>query len=272
MPDERREGQAIVLMIGDVVGPPGLRALFQQLPSLKRKTGADLVVANGENALRGLGIGPEEAAYMLSSGVDVITSGNHVWEKKAAAELLSGEERLLRPANYPPGLPGKGFLHFSGRRFEWVVINLQGREGLFDIDCPFRAASELVARAKREHPQAFIVVDFHAESTEEKEALAWSLDGVASVVAGTHTHVQTADERLLPKGTGYLTDLGMTGPVDSVIGVKKETCIRRSLSQIPYKMETAEGEAALSGAFFTLDAQSGRCLSIERICLSPVKG
>ncbi|MCX7026736.1 MAG: TIGR00282 family metallophosphoesterase [Spirochaetes bacterium] len=271
MPDERQEDPATLLMIGDVVGPPGLRALFQQLPSLKKKSGADLVVANGENALKGFGIGQEEMTSMLNSGVDVVTSGNHVWERKEASEFLDAEEKLLRPANYPPGLPGRGFLHFKGRRFEWIIINLQGREELYDIDCPFRTAAELVARAKRGHPSAFIVIDFHAESTEEKEALAWSLDGAVSVVAGTHTHVQTADERLLPKGTGYLTDLGMTGPIDSVIGVKKEICIKRSLSQIPYKMETAEGEAALSGALFSLDAQSRRCLSIERIYLAAAR-
>ena len=268
MPDDRREGQAIVLMIGDIVGPPGLRILFQLLPALKKKTGADIVVANGENALHGFGIGAEETALMLSSGVDVITSGNHVWERKEAADLLDSEKALLRPSNYPPGLPGKGFLHVQGRRFEWIVINLQGREGLYNIDCPFREASELVARARREHPKAFIAIDFHAESTEEKEALAWSLDGQVSVFAGTHTHVQTADERILPKGTGYLGDLGMSGPIDSVIGMKKEICIKRSLSQIPFKMETAEGEAALSGALFRLDEADGRCLSVERFHLA----
>ena len=272
MPDEKREGRAVVLMIGDVVGPPGLRTLFQLLPALKKKTGADIVVANGENALRGFGIGAEEAALMLTSGVDAITSGNHVWERKEAADLLNGEKALLRPANYPPGLPGKGFLHIQGRKYEWVVINLQGREGLYNIDCPFREGTELAARAKREHPKAFAVIDFHAESAEEKEALAWSLDGQVGVVAGTHTHVQTADERILPKGTGYLSDLGMTGPVDSVIGMKKEICIKRSLSQIPYKMEIAEGEAALSGALFTLDAGTGLCLSIERIRLAAQGG
>ena len=268
MPDDRREALATLLMIGDVVGPPGLRALFQQLPSLKKKTGADLVVANGENALKGFGIGQDEVSAMFSSGVDVITTGNHVWDRKEAAELLVSEAKLLRPANYPPGLPGKGCLFSMGRHFEWVVINLQGREGLYNIDCPFRAAEELVARARREHPHAHIVIDFHAESTEEKEALAWSLDGRVSVVAGTHTHVLTADERILPKGTGYITDLGMTGPIDSIIGMNKEICIKRSLSQIPYKMETAEGEAAMSGALFTLDEESGICLSIERIYLA----
>jgi metallophosphoesterase (TIGR00282 family) len=254
-------------MVGDIVGPPGLRALFALLPSFAKKHSADLVVANGENAQKGFGIGREELDIILSSGVMAITTGNHVWERKEAAELLEAEKALLRPANYPPGLPGKGILHLKGRAFEWVVINLQGREGLYTIDCPFRAADELVAKAKRQHPEAFIVIDFHAESPEEKEALAWHLDGRASVVAGTHTHVPTADERILPLGTGYITDLGMTGPIDSIIGVKTDICIRRSLTQIPFKMETAEGEAFMSGALFHIDPSSKACIGIERFNL-----
>lgn len=255
-------------MVGDVVGASGLRVLFAQLPAFSRKKNADIVIANGENSLKGYGIGKEELDIMLSSGVSVITTGNHVWERKEAAELLDAEKLLLRPANYPPGLPGKGLLHVKGREFEWVVINLQGREFLYAIDCPFRTADELIAKAKREYPAAMVIVDFHAESAEEKEALAWHLDGRASVVAGTHTHVQTADERIFPEGIGYLTDLGMTGPIDSIIGVKKEICIRRSISQIPYKMETAEGEAAMAGAIFGVDPQTKRCVSIERFYLA----
>jgi metallophosphoesterase (TIGR00282 family) len=261
------EHKATLIMVGDIVGPPGLRALFALLPSFAKKHSADLVVANGENAQRGFGIGREELDIILSSGVSAITTGNHVWERKEAAELLDSEQALLRPANYPPGLPGKGMLHCNGRNFEWVVINLQGREGLYSIDCPFRAADELVAKAKRQYPSAFVVIDFHAESSEEKEALAWHLDGRASVVAGTHTHVPTADERILPKGTGYLTDLGMTGPTDSIIGVKTDICIKRSLTQIPYKMETAEGEAFMSGAIFHMDPFAKTCISIERFNL-----
>jgi len=264
------ESMAYAMMVGDVIGAPGLRALFAQLPTFAKKSGSDLVVANGENALKGFGIGEEELRTMLACGVSAVTTGNHVWERKEAAELLEKSAELLRPANYPPGLPGRGLLHAAGRNFEWVVINLQGREDLYPIDCPFRTADELVAKARRDYPKAMILVDFHAESPEEKEALAWHLDGKASVVAGTHTHVQTADERILPKGTGYITDLGMSGPVDSVIGVKKEICIKRSLSQIPYKMETAEGEAALSGAVFGIDPQTRKCVSIERFYLATV--
>ncbi|MEN6491492.1 MAG: TIGR00282 family metallophosphoesterase [Rectinema sp.] len=274
-------GTANVLMIGDVVGAPGLRALFTFLPSLIKRTEDDLVVANGETALKGFGIGADEIAAMRSYGVDVITSGNHVWEHKEAPELLEAEQSLLRPANYPKGLPGRGTAYIEGGgapgqpaptracgasgRFEWLVVNLQGRRELYDIDCPFVKADQILATAAREHPNALIIVDFHAESNEEKEALAWHVDGRAAVLAGTHTHVPTADERILPKGTGYLTDLGMTGPVDSVIGMNGDICIRRFLTQIPYKMETAEGSAAIMGALFRLDPESRRCVSIEHI-------
>ncbi len=270
---------ANVLMIGDIVGAPGLRALFTFLPALIKKTEADIVVANGENALKGFGIGAEEVTAIRSYGVDVITSGNHVWERKEAPELLDAEQCLLRPANYPKGLPGHSSAHLGASapahavtrssgasgRFEWLVINLQGRRDMYDIDCPFTRADQLLTSAAREHPHALAVIDFHAESNEEKEALAWYLDGRASVVAGTHTHVPTADERVLPKGTGYLTDLGMTGPVDSVIGMNGDVCIRRFLTQIPFKMETAEGSAALMGALFRLDPGSKRCVTIERV-------
>ena len=261
------ERKASLIMVGDIVGPPGLRALFALLPSFAKKHSADLLVANGENAQKGYGIGKEELDIMLSAGVSAITTGNHVWERKDAMELLDGEQALLRPANYPASLSGKGLLHVKGRAFEWVVINLQGREGLYAIDCPFRTADELVAKARRQHPGAFVIVDFHAESPEEKEALAWHLDGRASVVAGTHTHVPTADERILPKGTGYITDLGMTGAIDSIIGVKTEICVKRSLTQIPYKMETAEGEAFMSGALFHIDPSTMACVGIERFNL-----
>lgn len=256
---------ANVLMIGDVVGAPGIRALFALLPSLIKKTEADLVIANGENAQKGFGISQEELSAMRSFGVDVITSGNHVWERKEALSLLDSEERLLRPANYPKGLPGRGALAVEGRRFRWFVMNLQGRREMYDIDCPFARADQLIAQAGREHPGALIVVDFHAEMTEEKEALGFYLDGRAAVVAGTHTHVPTADERILPGGTGYLTDLGMTGPVDSVIGMNGDICVRRFLTQIPFKMETADGPAALMGALFKIDPGQGRCVEIQRI-------
>lgn len=254
-----------VLMIGDVVGEPGIKALFAGLGELRHRLGADLVVANGENAAGGFGITLEETRRLLELGVDVITSGNHVWEKKGATELLESEPRLLRPANYPSGAPGRGFAYAEAGDAVWAVINLQGRVGLYPIDCPFKTADALLAEIARDRPGAIVLVDFHAESNEEKEALALYLDGRVTAVAGTHTHVQTADERLLPGGTGYITDLGMTGPEDSVIGVKTEICIRRSLTQIPIKMETAEGRAAIQGVLFSVDPQSHRCVKVERI-------
>jgi metallophosphoesterase (TIGR00282 family) len=254
-----------VLMIGDVIGEPGMKALFAGLGELRRRLGADLVVVNGENANGGFGITKDECDRLLALGVDVVTSGNHVWEKKGATELLDSEPRLLRPANYPAGAPGSGMvrLELGGQAF--AVLNLQGREGLYPIDCPFRCAEGLLATLRAESPETIVVVDVHAESNEEKEALGFWLDGKVSAVAGTHTHVQTADERILPQGTGYLTDLGMTGPGDSVIGVKTEICLRRSLTQMPIKMETAEGPAVIHGALFEIDGASRRCLKVERV-------
>ncbi len=253
------------LMIGDVVGTPGLKALFAGLGPLVRSTGASIVVANGENALGGFGIGREEVDKLFEMGVQVVTSGNHVWERPGSAELLEAEPRLLRPANYPPGAPGRGLALVESGGARWAILNLQGREEMSPIDCPFRAADELLARVGAEAPGSIVLVDFHAESVEEKEALAFHLDGRVSAVAGTHTHVQTADERILPRGTGYLTDLGMTGPDDSVIGVKAEICVRRGLTQMPIKMESAEGPASISGALFTMDAETRACLKVERI-------
>jgi len=256
---------AKVLMIGDVIGEAGMKALFAGLGELKRRLGADLVVVNGENSASGVGITQAEVARFFEMGVDVITSGNHVWEKPGSTELLENTERLLRPANYPPGAPGRGLALVDKGGLSFAVINLQGREGMSAIDCPFRGGAAILDELEAGHPGAIAVIDFHAESGEEKEALGFHLDGRASVVAGTHTHVQTADERILPKGLGFLGDLGMTGPVDSVIGVKKDICIRRSLTQIPIKMETAEGASTIRGALFTIDAATKRCLAVERV-------
>lgn len=253
------------LMIGDVIGQPGLKALFAGLGPLVRSTCADIVVANGENVQGGFGIGKEEADRLFSIGVQVITTGNHVWERPGAGELLAATERLLRPYNYPPGAPGAGRVILESGGATWAVLNLQGREGMSPIDCPFRGADAALAAIEAEAPGAIVIVDFHAESVEEKEALGFYLDGRVSAVAGTHTHVQTADERILPKGTGYITDIGMSGPVESVIGVKIDICVKRGLTQMPIKMESAEGEASISGVLFSIDGETGRCLSVERV-------
>jgi metallophosphoesterase (TIGR00282 family) len=252
-------------MIGDVIGQPGLKALFAGLGPLVRSTRADIVIANGENAMGGFGIGKEEADRLFSIGIQVITTGNHVWERPGSAELLSANPRLLRPANYPPGAAGTGTAILEAGGVSWAVLNLQGREDMTPIDCPFRGADTAIAAIEAEAPGAIILVDFHAESVEEKEALGFYLDGRVAAMAGTHTHVQTADERILPKGTGYITDIGMSGPLDSVIGVKVDICVRRGLTQMPIKMESAEGEAFISGVLFTIDPETRRCLSVERI-------
>jgi hypothetical protein len=253
------------LMLGDVVGQPGLKALFAGLGPLVRTTSADIVIANGENAQGGFGIGKEESDKLFELGVQVITTGNHVWERPGSAELLASTPRLLRPANYPLGASGKGWATLQSGGATWAVLNLQGREGMTPIDCPFRCADSALAEIASEAPGAIVLVDFHAESVEEKEALAFYLDGRIAALAGTHTHVQTADERILPKGTGYITDLGMSGPVDSVIGVKADICVRRCLTQMPIKMESAEGDASILGALFSIDKASGACVSVERI-------
>ncbi len=253
------------LMIGDVIGQPGMKALFAGLGPLVRSTRADIVIANGENAQGGFGIGKEEADRLFSIGVQVITTGNHVWERSGSAELLAATPLLLRPANYPPGAPGIGSAILEAGGAIWAVLNLQGREGMTPIDCPFRGADAALESIFAAAPEAIVLVDFHAESVDEKEALGFYLDGRVAAVAGTHTHVQTADERILPKGTGYITDIGMSGPVDSVIGVRIDICVRRGLTQMPIKMESAEGEASISGALFTIDGETKRCLSVERI-------
>ncbi len=253
------------LMIGDVIGKPGMKALFAGLGPLVKSTGADIVIANGENAQDGFGICREDADKLFAMGVHVITSGNHIWEREGAAELLDSTPRLLRPANYPPGAPGKGHVVVETKGASWAVINLQGREGMSAIDCPFRAADAMLASIAVEAPDAIVLIDFHAESVEEKESLGFYLDGRAAAVAGTHTHVQTADERILPGGLGYISDIGMSGPEDSVIGVKVDICLRRGLTQMPIKMESAEGSASIHGVLFEIDAASRRCVGVSRI-------
>ena len=252
-----------VLMLGDVIGDSGLAALKDRLPGLMSENGVSLVVANGENAAGGFGLTRETADAMFSIGVDCITGGNHVWEKKGSAELLDGDSRILRPLNYPQGAPGHGLFRLEKDGVIWYVFNVQGREGMTPIDSPFSRMDE----ALKDLPSgSLVVVDFHAEAFQEKEALSLYLDGRVGVVAGTHTHIQTADERILPKGTGYIGDLGMCGPVDSIIGVRIEGCIRRNVTQMPIKMEVADGPSMINGAIFSLDRQ-GHCTGIQRIRL-----
>jgi len=262
------------LVLGDVVGQPGCRALFIGLADLVRRLGADIVIANGENAADGFGLTPEIAERMFKSGVHVITSGNHIWQKREIYPVLQVNDTLLRPENYPvlppPGsVPGKGHCLVTVRGHAVLVINLEGRVNLSPLRDPFLVGRSLL---KQFRGRARIsIVDFHAESVEEKEALGLFLDGEASAVIGTHTHVQTADERILPGGTAYITDIGMTGPTDSVIGMKRDTAIARSLSQMPLKMEVQNSIAEIAGVILEFDMASGRANRIERVRhLSPV--
>ena len=256
-----------VVFLGDLVGCAALEMLCSKLPKLREEMQADLIVVNGENAARGFGIHADQAEALLAAGVDVITSGNHIWQKEDILPVLDSNPRLLRPGNYPPGAPGTGecILKLQERDgLEVAVLNLQGRERMgMAVDCPFRAADELVEKLQKQTP--LILLDFHAEDVREKEAMAHHLDGRVSAVVGTHTHVPTADERILPEGTAAVTDLGMCGPSDSVIGTRAELSIQRSLTQLPLRMDLSENPIVLQGVLLILDSWTGRASSIRRI-------
>jgi metallophosphoesterase (TIGR00282 family) len=257
------------LFIGDIVGKPGRRALRELLPSLRERFGTEVVVANAENAAGGFGMTAKVLSELRSLGVDVLTTGNHIWDKKEAIPLLEAEPRLLRPANYPPGVKGSGrFRHLlPDGRVLWV-LNLQGRVLMPPVDCPFRKADDLLAAIPE--GERCILVDFHAEATSEKRAMGFYLDGRASLVVGTHTHVPTADAEVLPRGTGYQTDAGMTGAYASVIGMEIADSTERILTGIPRILEVATRDVRLSGLFAEIDEGSGRCLRVEafqeRLC------
>ncbi len=253
-----------VLFISDIVGRPGRAAVRKILPVLRREHAIDFCIANGENASGGFGLTPQVVDEFLEQGIDVLTSGNHVWDRKEILPVLEDDKRVLRPANYPAGAPGRGAVVQSlsnGRKV--AVLSLQGRVFMHESDCPFRTADRWVEELRRETP--LIIVDFHAEATSEKIALGWYLDGRVSAVIGTHTHVQTADERVLPKGTAYLTDAGMTGPFDSVIGTVTEAALGRFLTQVPRRFDVATGDVRLSGAAIRLDGATGKALDIGRV-------
>lgn len=256
-----------LLFIGDIVGRPGRDLVRRYVRGLGASHGAHLVIANGENAAGGAGITRENMYEILSAGVDVITTGNHVWDKRETLEFIGNERRLLRPANYPDGTPGFGSHVVAATNGVRVgVINVMGRVFLHAIDDPFRVAEREIARVKDEGAQV-IFVDMHAETTSEKIALSYYLDGKVAAVIGTHTHVQTADERILPGGTACLTDAGMTGPHDGVIGIDKDTIIARFVTGLPGRFETATGDPRLNGVVVTVDPATGRATQIERISL-----
>lgn len=252
-----------IVLIGDIVGDEGMRAVFTGLNELQRRTSAAVVIANGENAVDGYGLIPEMVDRIFGFGVNVITSGNHIWQHTELHTTLDQEQRLLRPENYLPSAPGRGYCVVSVPGADVGVLNLQGRHTLPSPRCPFQTADKAIVALRAKTP--LIVVDLHAESVEEKEALALYLDGRVSAVVGTHTHVTTADERILPGGTAYITDVGMTGPSESVIGFDPRTSVRRSLSQMPLKLAVADGPAVLNAVHVAVDIDSGRALSIERV-------
>jgi metallophosphoesterase (TIGR00282 family) len=250
-----------IIAIGDVVGKPGRQALMAVLPELIRAHAPAFIIANGENAAGGLGITGRIANAFFSWGVDVITTGNHVWRHTEIFRYLDEEPRILRPLNYPSGAPGTGARLYAKAGVKLGVINILGRVFMDAIDCPFAAALRAAQDLKREGAD-IIVVDFHAEATSEKIALGHYLDGKVSFVFGTHTHVQTSDARLLPGGTAFITDLGMTGPVDSVIGIVKERAIKKFVSGIPGKFDLAESDAEINYAVAEIDQGTGHALSI----------
>ncbi len=252
-----------ILMVGDVFGEPGRRALQTLLPRLKREHAIDVTVVNVENAAAGFGVTPPLCRDFLDQGVDVMTSGNHIWDKKEIIAYIAKENLLLRPANFPVGTPGSGHVTVKSGPHRVAVLNLMGRVFMQPNDCPFRKADEIVPELRRATP--IVVVDMHCEATSESQAMGWYLAGRVSAVVGTHRHVQTADERILPGGTAYITDLGMTGPVDSVIGVDKDIILERFLSQMPVRFEPAKGPAALHGVVIAVDPETGRASGIQRL-------
>ncbi|WP_298039239.1 TIGR00282 family metallophosphoesterase [uncultured Desulfuromonas sp.] len=253
-----------ILFVGDIVGRPGRLALSSILGRLVDIHAVDFVVANGENAAAGFGLTVDIARDLYDFGVDVLTSGNHIWDKREAYDYLDRQERLLRPANYPPGAPGRGSgIYATSAGLKVGVINLEGRVFMSSLDCPFRAADQLVEEL-REHTSV-ILVDFHAEATSEKVALGCYLDGRVSMVAGTHTHVQTADERILPGGTAFITDAGMTGSRDAVIGIRKDLAVQKFLTQMPVRFEVAKKDPVLCGLLVEIDEGSGKATGVLRI-------
>ena len=247
-------------MIGDIIGRPGRRAIRRLVPEVREEHGIDLVIANAENTAGGFGLTLETAYELLESGVDVLTSGNHVWDQKEIIPHMDEGLPLVRPANYPDA-PGRGYLFHDGV----MVLNLMGRVFMPPLDCPFRTATRILTEVADEDGPKVILVDFHAEATSEKQAMGWYLDGRVSGVVGTHTHVGTVDTRVLPMGTAYVSDVGMTGPVDSVIGSEADAVLDRFLTGLPHRLTVAGGPVMMNSVLIEVDAETGKASSIERL-------
>ena len=248
-----------ILAIGDIIGKPGRKAVKEILPGLRHEYNINLVVGNGENTAGGLGLTPGTAEELFDSGIDVITTGNHIWAQKEIIPYLEGEPAILRPLNYPPANPGRGYL----LKKKALIVNLVGRVFIGHFDCPFRAMDQLLAEF--EHKSIPIIVDFHAEATSEKVAMGKYLDGRVSAVLGTHTHVGTIDAHILPGGTAYVTDIGMVGPIDSVIGDDPNSVIDRFLTQIPSRLSVAKGNVSFDAILVEVDKKTGKAVDIKRI-------
>ena len=256
----------IVLMLGDVVSQAGCDFLRKKLPAYKRFAGVDLCICNAENSAKGNGVTPQSAEFLLSSGVDLLTTGNHAFRRRECYDFLDDSGQILRPCNYPAGAPGRGTAVIDMGRVHVGVVNLMGTMYLDALDNPFAAVDRAIGELR---DCRVVLVDFHAEATSEKKAMGFYLDGRVSAVCGTHTHVQTSDETVLPDGTGYITDLGMCGAVDSVLGVKKEIVIEKFRTALPVRFDTMEtGPCTLEGCLFDIDETTGRCRSVQRLRLT----
>jgi hypothetical protein len=250
-----------ILFLGDIVGRPGRKAVCTRVPQLRREHGLDLVVANAENASGGLGLNQKNARQLHRAGLDVLTSGNHIWRYKEILPFLEETDWLLRPANYPPRVPGRGYIVLECAGIRVAVLNLQGRVFMEPLDCPFRTADAVLSEMQEQNPD-MILVDFHAEATSEKQALRHYLEGRVTALLGTHTHVQTGDAFVGAKGTGYITDLGMCGPADSVIGMDPDPVVQGFTMQTPQRWSVAGGETVLDGVLLDIEAESGRCKAV----------
>lgn len=253
-----------VFLIGDVVGAPGCNFVREKLPAFKRKHQVDVVIANGENSAVGNGILPSSAGFLFDSGIDVLTGGNHSFKRREIYDYLPDHENLLRPANYPHCPYGEGYFLLDGGSWTMLVVSLLGVVYMEPLDDPFQT----VDRILREHPATYTIVDFHAEATGEKLAMGYYLDGRVSAVVGTHTHVQTADEQILEKGTGYISDLGMTGPIRSILGTSPEDIVRKMTTHLPTRFHVPDEACKLEGVLLDLDRKTGRCTHIERVQLT----
>lgn len=263
----RKEMKMKILFIGDVVGSPGREMVKEYLPKLKTKYDADLIIVNGENAAGGRGITEPIYRSFLEAGAHVITLGNHSWDNKDIFEFIDESNYLVRPANFPEGTPGKGITYVSINNVDTAIISVQGRTFMQPLDCPFEKVEKLVKEAKKKAKVIF--VDFHAEATSEKQAMGWHLDGKVAAVIGTHTHVQTADQRILPNGTAYLTDVGMTGPYDGILGMERGAILKRFRTNMPVRFEVPKkGRKQLNGCIIDVDKKTGLATNIERVIIN----